>query len=182
MLHNPDTARRKPHPYAEIFPLMSKEAFAAFKTDIAKHGQQQPILLYQDMILDGRMREQACFELGIEPRHEQAAVTDDAAALDLVMSLNEHRRHLTFEQRCFVAARYANIKQGREPIGERAMTSTERSRRHRCNGDNSIDNSSLHKSGNTLLESAKRFRSPSQASRVPRLSCRTATKTWKRQS
>jgi hypothetical protein len=90
MLHNPDTARRKPHPYAEIFPLMSKEAFTAFKSDISRHGQKVAILLYQDMILDGRTREAACFDLGIEPRYEQADVADDSG-LELAVSLNQFR-------------------------------------------------------------------------------------------
>jgi hypothetical protein len=162
MLHNPDTARRKPHPYAEIFPPMGKEAFTALKSDLSRHGQKVAILLYQDLILDGRMREQACFELGMEPSYEQVEVADDAAALELVMSLNQFRRHLTLEQSAFAAARYANIKQGSEPIGERAMTDAERKARQRarCHDDISIELSSGHMAskGNTLLEAAERFK------------------------
>jgi len=152
MLHNPDIARRKPHPYAEIFPPMSEEAFAAFKTDIARHGQQVAILLYQDLILDGRTREAACFQLGIEPRFEQAAVADDAAALDLVMSLNEHRRHLTLEQSAFAAARYANIKRGgvREGAGRRP-------KEFKVSTETLNNNSETQGGGITVEDACKRF-------------------------
>jgi len=126
---------------------MGKEAFTALKSDISRHGQQVPILLYQDMILDGRTREAACFELGIEPRYEQVSVANDAAALDLVMSLNEHRRHLTLEQSAFAAARYANIKQGGQSGNKNASKKK-----------TDISAESFVLCGNTLLEAAKRFK------------------------
>jgi len=100
------------HPFSEIWPLLEGPAFDDFATDIAANGLLVPILLYQDKILDGRNRARACIEAGVEPRYEKSKVTNDEAALELVFSLNHHRRHLSFQEKAFAAARYANLKQG----------------------------------------------------------------------
>lgn len=100
------------HPFSDIWPLLEGPAFEELATDIAANGLLVPIVLYQDKILDGRNRDRACIEAGVEPRYEQANAADDAAALELVMSLNQHRRHLSFQERAFAAARYANIQNG----------------------------------------------------------------------
>jgi hypothetical protein len=73
------------------------------------------------------------------------------------MSLNEYRRHLTFEQRCFAAARYANVKRGgvREGAGRRPKefkVSTETLNKSSETQSDGVTG------GNTLLESAKRFK------------------------
>jgi len=48
------------HPIANIFPLMTDEEFEAFKEDIKTKTQQEPIILYQGKVLDGRNRYKAC--------------------------------------------------------------------------------------------------------------------------
>lgn len=58
------------HPLAGIFPLMEGEAFAGLVEDIRAHGQQEPIVLHQGMILDGRNRLLALQALGREPLYE----------------------------------------------------------------------------------------------------------------
>jgi hypothetical protein len=80
--------------------------------DIKTNGGRQTILLYQNQILDGRNCDRACIKAEIEPRYEQARVTNSDEALDLVVSLNDHRRHMTVTQRGFAAARLANLKHG----------------------------------------------------------------------
>lgn len=86
------------HPLAEKYPPMGGEEFAAFKADIAANGCREPVRLYEGMILDGRHRDRACRELGVEPPTEEFAGTpaEAAAAVD---SWNLHRRHLTAEFR-----------------------------------------------------------------------------------
>ena len=54
------------HPTSNIFPLLQGDEFQALKTDIAEHGQLDPIWIYQNQILDGRNRYRACQELTIE--------------------------------------------------------------------------------------------------------------------
>src|SRR4029077_7376660 len=100
------------HPFTEIYPLLEGEDFDALALDIAANGLVLPILLYDGQILDGRNRYRACGEAGVEPHFAPADAEDDDAALELVMSLNQHRRHLTFQEKAFAAARYANLKHG----------------------------------------------------------------------
>jgi len=84
------------HPASHIFPLLEGPEFAALVSDIAVHGQLEPILLYDGMILDGRNRYRACLELGIKPVTNEYTGDDPQA---LVVSLNLYRRHLSRSQR-----------------------------------------------------------------------------------
>ena len=100
------------HPFTEYWPLLSGENFAKFKADISANGLRMPILIYQDQILDGRNRERACEETGVPARYEDCSAKSDEEALMLVVSLNEHRRHLSDDERLFAAARLANLPRG----------------------------------------------------------------------
>jgi ParB-like chromosome segregation protein Spo0J len=44
------------HSLTETHPVMSIEQYEAFKADIAKNGQMQPVIAYRDKIVDGRHR------------------------------------------------------------------------------------------------------------------------------
>jgi ParB-like chromosome segregation protein Spo0J len=92
-----------------IFPEMSEADFAALKDDIKEHGQRDPVIVFQNQILDGRHRYRACRELGIEAKTEEF-VGDDPVAY--VVSKNLKRRHLDTSQRALVAARLANLRDG----------------------------------------------------------------------
>ena len=111
---SPDTASVEPmpmpepntgledHPYANLFPLMSDAELQELAADIKANGQQELILLYEGLILDGRNRYRACKLAGVEPKLKPWEGL--GSALDYVVSLNLHRRHLTDQQRAFVAA------------------------------------------------------------------------------
>lgn len=99
------------HPAAELFPVMDEAAFAALVTDISEHGQREPILLLDGQVIDGRHRQLACQQLGIEPL-VQVFDEREGDPIKLVVSLNLHRRHLTESQRAMVAAQLANMRQG----------------------------------------------------------------------
>ena len=79
------------HPIANIFPLMTDEEFEAFKEDIKTKTQQEPIILYQGKVLDGRNRYKACKALYRDPITEEYKGSDP---LGYVLSANLHRRHL----------------------------------------------------------------------------------------
>jgi len=98
------------HPIADIFPPMSAEEYAALVQDIRERGLLEPIWLYDGQVLDGRHRSRACQELGIEPETREYTGDDP---LGFVVSLNLKRRHLSESQRAMVAARVANMRQGR---------------------------------------------------------------------
>src|SRR6516165_5355862 len=89
------------HPIANIFPLMTDEEFEAFKEDIKTKTQQEPIILYQGKILDGRNRYKACKALYRDPITEEYKGSDP---LGYVLSANLHRRHLKESQRATIAA------------------------------------------------------------------------------
>lgn len=73
--------------------------------DIAAHGQQQPIIIDdEERILDGRNRAAACLLAGVQPICEPF-IGSEREKLDLVVSLNIHRRHLTESQRAMIAAK-----------------------------------------------------------------------------
>ena len=85
------------HPAADRYPMMSDEQLSELADDIAANGQLEPVWLDEDgQLLDGRNRLSACRSLGIEPRCEVYRGDDIEA---FVASMNEHRRHLTPEQR-----------------------------------------------------------------------------------
>jgi ParB-like chromosome segregation protein Spo0J len=88
------------HPLASVFPMMSDDELAELMiADIEKRGLQDPIVLLEGQILDGRNRYAACVKLGIEPKTVEYD-GDDAAAF--VISKNLHRRHLTQAQKAEV--------------------------------------------------------------------------------
>ena len=102
----------KHHPYTTIWPLMDGIDFDKLRADIKVHGQRLPILIYQNQILDGRNRERACEELGIMPQYIEASAKSEDEAINLVVSLNMHRRHLTAAQRAVAAEKLATLRHG----------------------------------------------------------------------
>lgn len=102
------------HPFAKIFPLMEGERFAAFKAGIREKGLVEPIVLYQDMVLDGRNRLAACIATGVTPRYVRFEGSDDDA-FDFVWAKNFDRRDLTVGQRAAAAEKRAMLGRGRPP-------------------------------------------------------------------
>jgi hypothetical protein len=102
----------KYHPYSEIWPLLDGEDFEKLKADIKANGLRLPILIYKDQVLDGRNRDRACEATGTVRCYTDAGDISEAQALDLVISLNDHRRHMSLAQRAFAADKLANIIHG----------------------------------------------------------------------
>ena len=112
----------KAHPYAEIFPFASETDFATLSNDIKANGLLEPIVLLDDMVLDGRNRYKACVAVGIDPRFVKYEGDDPLA---FVISKNLARRHLDESQRSMVSARMADMKVGDNqhvPIGTTSLS------------------------------------------------------------
>lgn len=93
----------KPHEFANIFPMMGNKEHKELTKDIKQYGQQDPIILFEGRILDGRNRFKACKDAGVEPTTIEFKGKD---ALQYVMSTNLKRRHLTDSQKAVVGRRY----------------------------------------------------------------------------
>ena len=91
------------HPLAELIPPMSGEEFSELCEDIHKNGQREAVTLYEGKVLDGRHRDRACSDLGIEPTTREYDGDEPAA---YVLSLNVKRRNLTPSQRAAIAVEF----------------------------------------------------------------------------
>jgi hypothetical protein len=100
----------KTHPAADVFPLIEGVDFDLLVADLKANGLIYPITVFKDMILDGRNRYRACLEARVEPRFVEF---DGDDAIAFVVSVNIKRRHLDESQRAMVAARLANMPEGR---------------------------------------------------------------------
>jgi ParB-like chromosome segregation protein Spo0J len=88
------------HRLASIFPPMTEQEFNDLVADIDRHGQRDPVDLWNGEIIEGVHRAKACQKLGIEPRYRQCKFElNEAGALAYVISKNLHRRHLNTEQK-----------------------------------------------------------------------------------
>jgi hypothetical protein len=105
------------HELANIFPLLEDEDLDALAGDILINGLNDPIVVYDDQILDGRNRYRACLKVHVEPIF---VPYQGDSPLNFVISKNLSRRHLSESQRAMVGARLANLRDGQHasPIGE----------------------------------------------------------------
>jgi len=108
------------HPFAGIFPLLEGPEFDELVEDIRANGLIFPIVLYDNLIIDGRNRYRACIAADVEPKFLDYPLDRDA--LTFVVTANLRRRHLNDSQRALCAARIATMQQGRPrgtPITQR---------------------------------------------------------------
>ena len=93
--------RKRRYPYANVFPLLAADELATLAADIRSQGLQQPIVLLNGQILDGRNRYLACEQAGVAPRFTDYTGDDPVG---FVVSANLKRRHLNESQRAMVGA------------------------------------------------------------------------------
>lgn len=120
MLDGIDLADLKPHPYADMFPMIPEPEREALRLDIERNGLTDEVVLLDGLILDGRNRYRELKVLGwhTQPHYyvtwpelvAQKALKDDPFAF--AVGRNLHRRHLTEGQRAMAAARVATMRQG----------------------------------------------------------------------
>jgi ParB-like chromosome segregation protein Spo0J len=72
--------RYEQHPLAEMFPLLKDAEFDDLVEDIRKHGLREPIILFEQKVIDGRNRERACIKAGVESRYCPMEFDNHAAA------------------------------------------------------------------------------------------------------
>ena len=89
------------HPLCTYFPRLDGNEFDLLRNDIKEKGLNNPIVIYDGMILDGGNRYKACIEAGVEPKFIEF---NGENISDFVMSVNFHRRHLSAGQRAAIVS------------------------------------------------------------------------------
>jgi len=158
----------KTHSLAKSFPAMLMDEAAALERDIQANKQRQPIVLFEGKILDGRHRYAVCTKLGIEPTFTTFEGTE-VEAKALVLSLNVHRRHLTFAQKeAIVAAELQrDPAQSDRAIADVAKVSPTTVGKVRAKAEATGDVSTVDTSTDTLGRKQPRKRKPKAATGEP---------------
>lgn len=86
------------HPLSACFGDMDAEEFQSLKGDIEAHGQHEPVMIFEGMVLDGWHRYQAVEQLGLRLQKFNFEGTFEDAQ-ERVVSANAKRRHQTVAQR-----------------------------------------------------------------------------------
>jgi hypothetical protein len=86
------------HPDANVFDLMKGAEFDELVADVKQHGLREPIVTFEEKVIDGRNRARACAKAGVKPHYRpfQGEAKDVVA---FIISANIHRRHLTPEDK-----------------------------------------------------------------------------------
>ena len=87
---------REQHALSKAFPPMTDEEFQVLKDSIEDLGVQQPIVIFEDKVIDGWHRYTAANELGLPC--PEVELEDDIDPRNFVLSQNKARRHLTKSQ------------------------------------------------------------------------------------
>ena len=112
----------QPHPIADELPNLPEEEFAKLRDDIDENGLKEKIVVFEGMILDGRHRAQALFELDIpldEDTVDEYDESVDGDPVKFVISRNVIRRHLTVGQLAGVALKLARLIAKESPKAKR---------------------------------------------------------------
>lgn len=106
------------HPLSAAFPAMSADDFQALKDSIEGIGVQNPVAIFEGMVIDGWHRYQAAEALGMQcPTIELIGVDPR----DFVLAQNKARRHITQAQLAMAAtAVYAWA-----PVGNPALSQSD---------------------------------------------------------
>ena len=103
---------REQHELSKAFPAMSDEEYQDLKDSIENIGVQNPIVIYEEKVIDGWHRYNAANDVGMPC--PEVELEDDIDPRDFVIANNKARRHLTKSQ---IALSYTKVYQW-HPIGK----------------------------------------------------------------
>lgn len=89
------------HPAADRMPMLREKEFKLLVKDIQANGQKEPIVIYEEKVLDGRNRLKACRELGLDIR--AIKLDEEIDPVEYVRILNLRRRQLRPAQLATIA-------------------------------------------------------------------------------
>ena len=92
-----DSGTLPPHRFAALFPPMSPSEYEGLVISIAGSGQEYLAVRFHGQLLDGRNRDRACKQLGVNLQIVDFLGTEEDA-FDHVVNVNRFRRKLTQSQ------------------------------------------------------------------------------------
>jgi len=104
------------HPFARLIPLIALGDLDRLYDDIRDHGLNEPLVMFEGMVLDGRNRLAVASALGIPVRVKQFGGNEEQARA-FVWSANAARRHLSIPQIALAADRFGFIKAAKAEAG-----------------------------------------------------------------
>lgn len=104
------------HPLAKMIPVIAQGDLDRLIDDIKTNGVIEPIIMFEDMVLDGRNRLAVASVLGVPVQLEDFK-GDKAAARSFVWSANAARRHLSMPQIALAAERFGFIADAKLEAG-----------------------------------------------------------------
>ena len=110
------------HPFARLIPLIALGDLDRLYDDIRDRGVNEPLVMFDGMVLDGRNRLAVASTLGVPVQLKDFDGTRDEARA-YVWSANAARRHLTIPQIALAADRFGFIAAAKAEAGPRVPDS-----------------------------------------------------------
>lgn len=104
------------HPFARLIPLISLGDLDRLYDDVREHGVNEPLIMFEGQVLDGRNRLAVASVLGVPVTLKDFEGTKDEARA-FVWSANVARRHLTIPQIALAADRFGFIAAAKAETG-----------------------------------------------------------------
>lgn len=115
--------RYEGHPIANELPMLSPTELRDLADDIKAKGCRLPVVLFEDKILDGRNRYEACLMAGVEPPVIDYMGDDP---IGYVESMSLRRRELSAMVKASIALRFEKLREERaKASGEAAPKATQ---------------------------------------------------------
>jgi hypothetical protein len=106
------------HPFARLIPLISLGDLDRLYDDIREHGVNEPLIMFEGLVLDGRNRLAVASTLGVPVTLKEFGGSEEEARA-FVWSANAARRHLTIPQIALAADRFGFISAAKAEAGPR---------------------------------------------------------------
>jgi hypothetical protein len=154
----------KIHPVCELFPEMPEKDFGELTEAMLRLGQQQPIVIDGDTILDGRHRYKVCLEQDLEPIFQpfseilaKAERPDALTPASWIVATNLNRRNLNEDQKAAIALQWYSVHKEEAAARKRAGQVNGGVARHAANGGCSrLDSDESRDDRDYTAENAKR--------------------------
>lgn len=114
--------RYEGHPIANELPMLPPDELMALAADIKAKGCRLPVVLFEDKILDGRNRYEACLMAGVEPPVIDYQGDDP---IGYVESMSLRRRDMTPGVKAAAALRFETMRLARKASGDAKPAATQ---------------------------------------------------------